>query len=87
LQYTSRIYLFNNAVIDKRLFRDIQLQATKTAALLYMVQGFIDDYFLKPAVEFPFVGSKELMLLKHFDKSMAQDVGRLMFVGSHSAWQ
>lgn len=82
LQYAGRIYFFNYTVIDKRLFRHIQLQLAKPAALFYMVQGFIDDYFLKPTMEISFRRVKGADASEHLDKSMAQDVGRLLLIGS-----
>ncbi len=82
LQYAGRSYFLNNAVIDRWLFGHIQLQAPKPAALFYMVQGFIDDYFLKPAVEIPLLRVKGVDTSEHFDKSMPENIGSLMFVGS-----
>ena len=84
LQDAGRVYFLNNAVIDKWLFGHIQLQAAKPAALFYMVQGFIDDYFLKPAVEISLLRVKGVDTSEHFDKSVPENIGSLMFVDSVS---
>lgn len=80
LQYGRCICFFNNTVIYKGFFYGIELQAGKAAALFYLIQRFVDDYFFQPAVKITFRCIEGVNASEHFYKSMAQDVGRLMFV-------
>jgi hypothetical protein len=82
LEDAGRVYLLNNVVIDKRLFHHIELQAAKPTALLYMVEGFVDDYFLNPTMEISLSRVKGVDASEHFDKSVPEDIGSLMFVDS-----
>jgi hypothetical protein len=80
LQYAGRVYFLNNAVIDKGLFGHIQLQAAKPAAPFYMVQGFVDDYLLKPAVEISLLRVKGVDASEHFYKSVPENISSLMLI-------
>ena len=80
LKYGRRIYRFNNIVVDNRLFYGVEHEVCELAALLYVVQRFIDNYFFQPAVKIPFRCIEGTDTPEHLYKGMAQDIARLMFV-------